>query len=59
MAPRSPPPIPQCCPSPENPAFPGGVFFLGGAELTDQARLEEGDALRECVASLHSFQNNE
>jgi hypothetical protein len=43
--PRSPPISPKLSFA-ENPAFPGGVFFLGGAELTDQAYLE-GDALRE------------
>jgi hypothetical protein len=40
------PPDPPKLSFAENPAFPGGVFFLGGAELTDQACLE-GDALRE------------
>ena len=40
----------------ENPAFPGGVFLLGGAELTD--RLPGGGrSTGVSGVALHSFQN--
>jgi hypothetical protein len=54
--PRSPPISPKLSFA-ENPAFPGGVFFLGGAELTDQACLEGGRSTGVSGVALHSFQN--